>query len=550
MKALVLLLMQFAILQAPSPVQPFDSVQGLVVTLNGTPIPNAKVTATPDGTSQPGSLAIVTRSDKNGAYRFESLAPGNYVVTAEIDGQKGTSIRAVLAGKTTFFDDFVAVVRQEPNTTVVITDGPAKDVARSSINPQLAGPAQVAIPGPPENFDLVILPFAVNVSGHLAVMPRRSTTSPMRVTLSGPNLSMTENIEVQSDGSFTFRAVPPGTYTLRLEPNMGIPKLDIRVANRNITDIEFGDRTFGFRVEGHLPPLDRLAPSAQRAQWVYLLGQDTVAVQESGRMKGLLISSVLDLAKSPAAPQLLATNESNEQIEVPFSPVGADREFEFLTIPPGSYVLRVFQDSGLANTPIVVKESDVSGIEAGVGFRVRGEVVPTNFGTRPPGLIRLTAVAPNGPAVSAEINEYGAFELASVGPGQYHVLIDGKFQSKPSLITVDSNDTIIRLEAPYSSWIRGHITFTGGNPPPEAVAAIHVAMTNGNVSTVNTDGSFRLPSNDGEYDFSALDLPEGYVVQSATYGTDNIMDSPVKVDASVSAREILLTVEYRPGAPK
>jgi uncharacterized GH25 family protein len=90
MKALVLLLMQFAILQAPSPVQPFDSVQGLVVTLNGTPIPNAKVTATPDGTSQPGSLATVTRSDKNGAYRFESLAPGNYVVTAEIDGQKGT----------------------------------------------------------------------------------------------------------------------------------------------------------------------------------------------------------------------------------------------------------------------------------------------------------------------------------------------------------------------------------------------------------------------------------------------------------------------------
>jgi hypothetical protein len=53
MKALVLLLMQFAILQAPSAVQPFDSVQGLVVTLNGTPIPNAKVTATPDGKASP-----------------------------------------------------------------------------------------------------------------------------------------------------------------------------------------------------------------------------------------------------------------------------------------------------------------------------------------------------------------------------------------------------------------------------------------------------------------------------------------------------------------
>jgi hypothetical protein len=210
----------------------------------------------------------------------------------------------------------------------------------------------------------------------------------------------------------------------------------------------------------------------------------------------------------------------------------------------------MFEDSGLANTPIVVKETDVSGIEAGVGFRLRGEVVPTNFGTRPPRLITLTAVPPNGPEKSVEINEYGAFEFASVGPGQYRVVVDGKLQPKPSLITVDANDTIIRLEAPYSSWIRGRITFTGGNPPPEAVTQIHVAMTNGNVSTVNADGSFRLPSDDGEYDFSASDLPEGYVVRSATYGTDNIMDSPVKVDASFSAREILLTVEYHPGAPK
>src|SRR4051812_38897409 len=169
-----------------------------------------------------------------------------------------------------------------------------------------------------------------------------------------------------------------------MEPNMGIPPLDIRVANRNITDIEFGNATHGVRVAGHLPPLDQRTPSAQRAQWVYLVGLDTVAVQNSDGRKGLLVSSIIDLAKYPAGPQLLATNESKQQIEVPISPVGADREFEFLTIPPGSYVLRMFEDSGLTNTPIVVKETDVSGIEAGVGFRLRGEVVPTNFGTRPP----------------------------------------------------------------------------------------------------------------------------------------------------------------------
>ena len=223
MKTLVLLLMQFAIFQGPSPARPVDSLQGLVVTLNGTPISNAKVTATPDGASPPGSLAVITRSDKSGAYRFESLAPANYEVTAEIDGQKGTSLRAVLAGATTFFDDFVVVVRQERNTSIISANGTATREVRSSINPQLVGPAQVTLPGPPENVDLVILPSAVKVSGHLAVMPRRSLASSMRVTLSGPNLSMTENIEVQSDGSFTFRGVPPGVYALRLEPNMGIP---------------------------------------------------------------------------------------------------------------------------------------------------------------------------------------------------------------------------------------------------------------------------------------------------------------------------------------
>jgi len=200
MKTLVLLLMQFAIFQGPSPARPVDSLQGLVVTLNGTPISNAKVTATPDGASPPGSLAVITRSDKSGAYRFESLAPANYEVTAEIDGQKGTSLRAVLAGATTFFDDFVVVVRQERNTSIISANGTATREVRSSLNPS-----------------------AVKVSGHLAVMPRRSLASSMRVTLSGPNLSMTENIEVQSDGSFTFRGVPPGVYALRLEPNMGIP---------------------------------------------------------------------------------------------------------------------------------------------------------------------------------------------------------------------------------------------------------------------------------------------------------------------------------------
>jgi hypothetical protein len=550
MKALVLLLMQFAILQGLSPVPGVDSLQGLVVTLNGTLISNAKVTATPDGPDQPRSFAVITRSDKSGAYRFEGLLPGNYVVTAEIDGQKGTSVRAVLAGNTTFFEDFVAVAHPRPNTIITVDEKAARGV-RSSNNPQLVGPAQVSIPGPPENVDLVVLPSAVNVSGRLAVMPRRSMATPMRVTLSGPNLSMTENIEAQSDGSFTFRGVAPGTYTLRLEPNMGIRPLHISVANRNITDIQFGDRTFGLRVEGHLPPPDRAAPSTQPAQWVYLIPEDAVTVQNTdgikGPMKGLLISSFLDMARFPTAPHLLTTNEANEQLDVPISPVGADGEFEFLTIPVGSYVLRKFQDPGLANTPIVVKESDVSGIEAGVGFRVRGEVVPTNFGTRPPRLIRLTSIAPNGPAVSTEINEYGAFEFASVGPGQYRVVIDSKVELKSSLITVDANDTVIRVEAPYSSWIRGRITFAGGNPTPEAVSAIHVAMTNGYESAVNADGSFRLPANDGEYDFSALDLPEGYVVKSATYGTDNLMDSPIKVDASVAARELLLTVEYRPG---
>jgi hypothetical protein len=118
----------------------------------------------------------------------------------------------------------------------------------------------------------------------------------------------------------------------------------------------------------------------------------------------------------------------------------------------------------------------------------------------------------------------------------------------PAEIIVDENDTIVRVEAPYGSWVRGRVMFAGVQPSPETVAAIHVAMNNGYQSALSSDGSFRLASNDGEYDFFAKDLPEGYVVKSVFYGADNILNAPVIVDASTSPREIVVTLEYKPGA--
>src|SRR5204862_1418890 len=117
-------------------------------------------------------------------------------------------------------------------------------------------------------------------------------------------------------------------------------------------------------------------------------------------------------------------------MDVPVAPVGPDGEFEFLSVAPGVYTVRTLPEMGFANTMITVEDgTDLNNVGVGAGVRVRGEVVPLHFGTRPSEVINLTLDDPaGGPSVSAAIGENGLFEFPKVGPGTYRVLLDAKIR--------------------------------------------------------------------------------------------------------------------------
>src|SRR5947207_14316 len=83
--------------------QSIDSVSGTVFDIAGKPLGGLQVTAQPEGREGSERLPIVTQTDKFGRYRFDDLAGGSYVISANKLGEKRTSIRATFIRASTTF---------------------------------------------------------------------------------------------------------------------------------------------------------------------------------------------------------------------------------------------------------------------------------------------------------------------------------------------------------------------------------------------------------------------------------------------------------------
>src|SRR5262249_41032088 len=130
--------------------QPADEVIGLVVSIDGTPIPGAKGMATPEGTIETGRPSVSVLTDSSEQNRFEGLPSGNYIITAGIEGTITTSLQGGLSASISVFNDNFFLVRSKggivdpmPGQTRIVTDV------------TLLGPARIVIPGP--NADLTIV---------------------------------------------------------------------------------------------------------------------------------------------------------------------------------------------------------------------------------------------------------------------------------------------------------------------------------------------------------------------------------------------------------
>jgi hypothetical protein len=519
-----------------------DSVSGLVVAVDGTPMVGVPVKATPEGPNTADLPTLVTKTDSSGEYHFEGVPSGIYLLRAGPDDRKGTSLRAGLVMSFT-------ILGNSPIDPVTGNRNPS--ALRSTVVPILMGPARVAVPDNANSgFNVVMLPSAVTVSGRLAI-PSDRTLPPLRANLSGTISQLSTNTDVHADGTFEISNVPPGTYVLRIIPNLGIPPQTITVTDQDRRDIILGEKATGVRVTGNVLPSDRPPYQDMLPQWVYLVEQDATEVSPGRSIPflGTTFTSNSGPSQPQPPPPIVFADAAGEAIEAPVAPVGPNGRFEFLSVPAGEYYVRTMPEMGIPNFPITVGDKDIDNVRVGDGVRVRGEIVSLNLGRRPPELIRLTAVGFKGQSVSAEVNADGSFEFPKIGPGTYRIVLDNKILPKPSEVTIGEEDLIFRAEAPFKAWVAGRVVFAGPIPPPEILTALRVGMNNGFDSEVKPDGSFQIRSDEGEYAFFLRNLPEGCTVKSISNGTENLMDQPVKVDLSAPSREILVTLEYKPAAP-
>jgi hypothetical protein len=521
-----------------------DSISGLVVASDGTPLAGIPVKALPDGTNSTGLPTITTKTDDSGRYHLEGVPYGTYTLNAGPDGSTGTTLHAIIE---TSLRVSLSRFGIDP-----ITGNRTPSTTRTQTIPIFIGPARVTVPeSATPGFDLVVLSSAFTVSGHL-VVPENMALPKMRASLKSSVSELTIRTDVHPDGKFEISNVPPGTYLLRIAPNLGIPPKTITVTDQNQSDIELGGKNSGVRVSGTVSTSDRTPYTDAFAKWVYLVGRYAKEIESITQIQifRTLFSPNPDSPPVQEPQPISYADEFGNTIEAPLAPVGIDGRFEFLTVPKGDYFIRTFPEMGIPNSPLSVKDADLTDVRAGKGVRVRGELISLNAGMQPPELIRLTAVEFKGESVSADVKADGSFEFPRVGPGTYQVLLDNKIRPRPSEVTVGEDDLIFRVETPFNAWVTGRVVFAGQIPPPDVLAGLRVGMNNGYDSEVKPDGSFRIKSNEGEYEFFLKNLPEECVLKSITDGIGNLMIEPVKVELSSPPREVLVTLEYKPAPVK
>jgi hypothetical protein len=270
------------------------------------------------------------RTDASGRYRLEGIAAGTYTLTTEIK-----------PGGMTFYPGGVP---QDPSASVSIAVVSVTNGATVEI-----GNFTTREPG-------------FKVSGRLVVAPALPVSGPIPVQLSGGagGGQVVESV-IRPDRTFEFPRVTAGTYVLG--SMAGVPTTRVVVADRDVSGVELG-AVPGFRVTGRIAPSSPGSPIPPTQ--IFL----RVRVDRTGPLVG---AQVLDLL-NPLNRTPDGTQRGDEPRGTGGAMVNADGTFEFLRVPPGTYVVQmipakqgeqVLPDiSNRRDLPvIVVDKEDLTGVQ-------------------------------------------------------------------------------------------------------------------------------------------------------------------------------------------
>ena len=223
-------------------------------------------------------------------------------------------------------------------------------------------------------------PAGVRVSGRvpLTLNPRPASIRLLGgiVPMNGPNAA-----PIAADGTFEFLRVAPGTYTLMVTPpTAALPNVQILVSD---SDVSVG------------------LPSAP----------------------GVRVAGTLGFGpRSPRLPNqrvILTGSSAWAQVEAVINAAG---EFEFPSVPAGTYSIRTLPGSPMEISKFTVADREIGGLAVPAFVDVGGRVLLEDGSELPSSQIALMIEAKrlNGPLLATAARRDGAFRL-TLNEGEYRV---------------------------------------------------------------------------------------------------------------------------------
>jgi hypothetical protein len=350
-----------------------------------------------------------------------------------------------------------------------------------------------------------------------------------QVRISGPSAMI---VRIGAGGTFTFPNVRPGSYQLVVGPIVTMPPMTIIVSDKDVSDVHVVipltlDVTGSVAVEQNGPrPQFRLAFTR-----VDVTGANPINAPGTPSFTVTLAAGEYKLTATglPAGYSLKSATIGS-----------VDAANQTFKVAPGSPTALAIT-LGVSSPPPWVK--------------VSGHVIGGN----------ATNVSLSGTALaetlSSPVGRDGQFEFPMVLPGTYTARsVPSVVLAPTTSVTVGTTNVAnVEVRIPVAKEISGKITIRGNVPVPRVIftlangaAPINISQgvilsAAGSVSVptnVGTDGVFKVTLPEGERAISIQpsSLPQGYSVDSFTYGSVDLLKNPMRV-ALTDTAEIAIAVD-------
>jgi hypothetical protein len=460
------------------------AIRGDVLVDAGVPLPRFQINFTRVNGPTPAAPPInVTTA----ATFTAQLPPGQYRVTST-GLPPGFSIKSMTLG--------AADLLTQPMT---VTSG---DTATITVTLSVASP-----------------PPRVSVSGRVTA-DDATRARVIRVTMTSPAAAEPLTTIVDSDGSFEFSKVIPGSYTaLAFAATSLSPPLSVTVGTTDVTGLTIRlpqPKTIAghITVQGNLPkniPIPRLA---------------------------FLLAPVAGIASSSASVPANAEPDGSFRVALP----EGERQLTLVTgtIPPG-YKLASFTygTTDLLKNPIRISPADTAELHVTLDATA---LTPVSVSGRVADLlttkgVRVVLGNPVFGSVEAPLNSDGSFAFSKVLPGNYIARLSLSGLSAGKQITVADHDlTDVLITYPRQFIVAAHVIVENAAAASPGIVLEAKPTSGGGAggSSTNINNVVMMNLKDGEYNVSVRNVPSGYQLKSIIYGMTDLQRSPLKIDGPVT----------------